>query len=151
MNKSLIIDVFVRQIRAFALFGFSLTFSMLASAQDFNHPGTLNSKADLDFIKAKVEANAEPWKSAWEALKKSDFANLNYNYKAFDVTRCGHFNMPNEGCSPIVRDPVAAYTMALRWYIGGDQRYANKAIEICLLYTSPSPRDLSTSRMPSSA
>ena len=24
-------------------------------------------------------------------------------------------------------------------------------IEICLLYTSPSPRDLSTSRMPSSA
>ena len=26
-----------------------------------------------------------------------------------------------------------------------------KAIEACLLYTSPSPRDLSTSRMPSSA
>ena len=25
------------------------------------------------------------------------------------------------------------------------------AIDICLLYTSPSPRDLSTSRMPSSA
>ena len=25
------------------------------------------------------------------------------------------------------------------------------AIETCLLYTSPSPRDLSTSRMPSSA
>ena len=29
--------------------------------------------------------------------------------------------------------------------INGEQRYA------CLLYTSPSPRDLSTSRMPSSA
>ena len=27
----------------------------------------------------------------------------------------------------------------------------NQHIEICLLYTSPSPRDLSTSRMPSSA
>ena len=27
----------------------------------------------------------------------------------------------------------------------------NDAIQICLLYTSPSPRDLSTSRMPSSA
>ena len=26
-----------------------------------------------------------------------------------------------------------------------------KAMQICLLYTSPSPRDLSTSRMPSSA
>ena len=27
----------------------------------------------------------------------------------------------------------------------------NETIESCLLYTSPSPRDLSTSRMPSSA
>ena len=26
-----------------------------------------------------------------------------------------------------------------------------KALRVCLLYTSPSPRDLSTSRMPSSA
>ena len=29
--------------------------------------------------------------------------------------------------------------------------YKNTRINICLLYTSPSPRDLSTSRMPSSA
>ena len=29
--------------------------------------------------------------------------------------------------------------------------YANPKVNICLLYTSPSPRDLSTSRMPSSA
>ena len=29
--------------------------------------------------------------------------------------------------------------------------YANDRIMACLLYTSPSPRDLSTSRMPSSA
>ena len=28
---------------------------------------------------------------------------------------------------------------------------ASRLVEICLLYTSPSPRDLSTSRMPSSA
>ena len=30
-------------------------------------------------------------------------------------------------------------------------RKFSKAVNICLLYTSPSPRDLSTSRMPSSA
>ena len=30
-------------------------------------------------------------------------------------------------------------------------RYLNIVFKICLLYTSPSPRDLSTSRMPSSA
>ena len=32
-----------------------------------------------------------------------------------------------------------------------DQPSSNKLNNICLLYTSPSPRDLSTSRMPSSA
>ena len=31
------------------------------------------------------------------------------------------------------------------------ERYGDDALQVCLLYTSPSPRDLSTSRMPSSA
>ena len=30
-------------------------------------------------------------------------------------------------------------------------RYCSSSLQTCLLYTSPSPRDLSTSRMPSSA
>ena len=33
----------------------------------------------------------------------------------------------------------------------GMRSIANVLADICLLYTSPSPRDLSTSRMPSSA
>ena len=33
----------------------------------------------------------------------------------------------------------------------GDSSFGNAIINDCLLYTSPSPRDLSTSRMPSSA
>ena len=32
-----------------------------------------------------------------------------------------------------------------------DVKNANNVVRVCLLYTSPSPRDLSTSRMPSSA
>ena len=35
-------------------------------------------------------------------------------------------------------------------YVQGDANVTS-TINICLLYTSPSPRDLSTSRMPSSA
>ena len=31
------------------------------------------------------------------------------------------------------------------------EHYTDGSIDTCLLYTSPSPRDLSTSRMPSSA
>ena len=35
--------------------------------------------------------------------------------------------------------------------IKGHEEYTGIKTNICLLYTSPSPRDLSTSRMPSSA
>ena len=36
-------------------------------------------------------------------------------------------------------------------YIGDGSLLFNNTLNSCLLYTSPSPRDLSTSRMPSSA
>ena len=37
------------------------------------------------------------------------------------------------------------------WYDNGDTNFVGILFNACLLYTSPSPRDLSTSRMPSSA
>ena len=45
----------------------------------------------------------------------------------------------------------AELTAALNYLAAGDVAGTNDAHTICLLYTSPSPRDLSTSRMPSSA
>ena len=44
-------------------------------------------------------------------------------------------------------------TLAAQLYTEFKQFFPNNAVEyfVCLLYTSPSPRDLSTSRMPSSA
>ena len=39
-------------------------------------------------------------------------------------------------------------------YVGMDdlaEKFTKEEVNVCLLYTSPSPRDLSTSRMPSSA
>ena len=38
-----------------------------------------------------------------------------------------------------------------RVYLNAVDTTASEEINVCLLYTSPSPRDLSTSRMPSSA
>ena len=37
------------------------------------------------------------------------------------------------------------------FFVGGFGRIELVSVDVCLLYTSPSPRDLSTSRMPSSA
>ena len=65
---------------------------------------------------------------------------------------CGHYDIK---CTGIIRgysglienDTKNLYTRSVRGIInrGGTFLYS------CLLYTSPSPRDLSTSRMPSSA
>ena len=61
--------------------------------------------------------------------------------------------IPVEGNADLVRDPntdqiINTNESAYQQYITRRQK---RKSENCLLYTSPSPRDLSTSRMPSSA
>ena len=46
---------------------------------------------------------------------------------------------------------ISIFSTALCVIVGSMAAYALARIQYCLLYTSPSPRDLSTSRMPSSA
>ena len=47
--------------------------------------------------------------------------------------------------------PFAGYDMPVQYPMGVLKEHLHTRISACLLYTSPSPRDLSTSRMPSSA
>ena len=49
-----------------------------------------------------------------------------------------------------IGEVAAGWVKSVRSHLREGQRVVAKAIG-CLLYTSPSPRDLSTSRMPSSA
>ena len=44
-----------------------------------------------------------------------------------------------------------AYANVFTVHYPDEEREAARPLRTCLLYTSPSPRDLSTSRMPSSA
>ena len=103
-------------------------------AQTFNHPGAMHSKSDLDFIKSKVAAGQEPWKTAYNNLKASNYASLTYVATPFAEVLCGSFNKPNQGCDEVLEDPIAAYTMAIRWYIEGDARYADKSIAILMAW-----------------
>ena len=103
---------------------------VLATAQEFNHPGILNTKSQLDFIKQQLSAGKEPWKSAYNALLGSNYAKLTYKQVPYDSVMCGSYNKPNIGCNQIVDDGIAAYTMALLWYFTGNTQYANKSIQI---------------------
>ena len=100
------------------------------SSAGFHHPGILVNRAQLDFVKAKIAAGFEPWKSALEAAKSSDLGTLSYTPKPHQTCECGPFSRPDIGCKDEQHDSEAAYTQALLWYLTGNKTYAENAIKI---------------------
>jgi Alginate lyase len=96
----------------------------------FTHPGVLVSRSQLDFVKAKVAAGAQPWKGAYDQMVAHPLAAQSRNPSPRAVVECGYISNPNLGCTEERQDALAAYANALRWYITGDSRYAQKAISI---------------------
>lgn len=94
----------------------------------FTHPGVFVSKAQLDFVKSKVAANAEPWKTAYSAMLSDPLASRTRNPSSRATVECGPTSRPNNGCSEEREDALAAYANALAWYISGTASYAQKAI-----------------------
>ena len=110
--------------------------SIRLKAQEFTHPGVLNSLDELLFIKQKVQEGAQPWKLAFDKLKASPYASLSYRAVPYENVECGSFNNPNIGCNEMVEDGMAVYCHAMLWFMTNDQRYANKAIEILNAWSS---------------
>ncbi len=108
-----------------------------AVAQAFQHPGVLVSKAQLDFVKAQVEAKAEPFHTQFENAKANEYGDLHYKMKgppADGVIACGSRSHPDLGCHDEDADATAAYLQALLWYITGNHAYAQNAIDIMNAY-----------------
>ncbi|MFE7706280.1 alginate lyase family protein [Streptomyces sp. NPDC057486] len=101
-----------------------------AAPASFTHPGVLVSRPQLDFVRAKVQAGAQPWKSAYDQMLASKYASLTRTAKPRAIVECGSYSNPNYGCTDEREDAIAAYTLALAWYITQDSRYAQKSIEI---------------------
>jgi len=104
--------------------------SVIAAPAQFRHPGVLVNRGQLDFVRAKIAAGEEPWKTAYANLRASNYAKLSWQAKPRESVNCGPRSNPNEGCSDERSDAVAAYTHALMWYIDRDRAHADKAIEI---------------------
>ena len=99
------------------------------SAMNFVHPGALNSKQELDFVKARIQAGDQPWKSALDQIKNSSCA-----------TRLAHgllnINSKSNDASVSRDDAVAVYAQALLWYFTEDETYAKRAISILNAWTN---------------
>jgi hypothetical protein len=104
--------------------------SSTLGAQPLKHPGLLSNTTEIEFLKAKIASNQQPWKSAFDRLKAHPSASLTYTATPFAEVLCGGYNRPNQGCNDINDDGVAVYSQALVWAITGDKRYAENAIRI---------------------
>lgn len=104
----------------------------------FVHPGTLHTQADLDLMKAKVLANAEPWKSGYNVLISSPYAQTNWSpAPVVTIIRTGVAGdqwMNNYTRSQ--QDAQAIYNLALRWHVTGDTNYAQRAVYIANAWSS---------------
>ncbi len=123
----------------------------------FQHPGVLVNGAQLAFLKAKLAAGAEPWKSALAAAKvgqrSSDFAgypafaSLSYVPHPVPNICCGSVSKPDVGCKAEQFDASAAYTTALIWALTGDDAYAKQALAIMNAYSAVMPKHVAPTEM----
>jgi hypothetical protein len=100
----------------------------IAQSRSFIHPGMDQSDNDLAYMKQRVLAGAEPWKSAFERLKAN--TDTSYNVAAYTHVLRGPSGNPNIGGNELSKGAGVAYNCALLWYITNDKAYANKAIAI---------------------
>lgn len=96
----------------------------------FVHPGVLQTRQDLDLMKARLNAGREPWKQAWANLLAQPFSSLDFQPRpAVHIAR-GSFGSNASGDRELTASANAAWSHALQWSITGNKAHAAKAIEI---------------------
>lgn len=103
-----------------------LMMPLLASAQrNLVHPGISHNLADLDRMKAMVQAGKEPWVTTYNNLRGEGTASFDYNVNGdLSITTIDGAD------GGFLSDGYAAYYNALMWYITEDERHAEKCVEI---------------------
>lgn len=88
----------------------------------FTHPGVFSTKAELDYVKARIANREQPWRAAYDSIS----SHVNPNYRPSAVAKA-----TSQAQSDLwMEDANQAYNFALLWYFSGNTAYANKAIEI---------------------
>ncbi len=128
----------------------AITFAAPPPATGFVHPGITVGRTQLDFVKAKIAAGQEPWKSAFTKLQTQGTAadgqkvySTSYVPHPVDIVKCATAGgkayiaahpeltyLKEQGCSAQTDDAIAAYADALQWYYTGNPAYAQTAIKI---------------------
>jgi len=101
-----------------------------ARGQVFVHPGALHTEADFTRMAAQVAKGAQPWLDGWKVLLKNPHASLSWTPHPAEIVYRGKDGSHAENYALLYNDIAAAYALALRWKVSGDDAYADKAIAI---------------------
>lgn len=96
----------------------------------FVHPGLLVTDADLTRAKTKVEAGLDPWLSSWYELTNSTYAQAEYTNHATSAIYRGSDGVHSDNSASLWHDAAAAFALALRWKISGNETFASTAAAI---------------------
>ena len=101
---------------------------------EFVHPGCLSTQADLNRMKAKVDAGAQPWKAGYDRLVAAPYGQLGHTPSP-QATVYVSGSQPDNYINLAV-DAAAAYQVALRYHVSGDPAYAAKAVSILMAWAN---------------
>jgi hypothetical protein len=107
-------------------------------SQEFIHPGIDQTKGDLDHMKKLVLNGEQPCRDAFDRLIRN--TDIELKITPFEHVMRGPYGRPNIGGAELSKSAELAYDCAIIWYINGDRKYSEKAIEI-LNSWSPALRD----------
>jgi hypothetical protein len=97
MRRRALLAAFMALIAGVGAFGVRLV-TADAAPISFSHPGVLVSRAQLDFVKGRVNAGALSWLAAYKQMKGSTYASLSRTPKPRATVECGSYSNPNNGC-----------------------------------------------------
>ncbi len=101
---------------------FALFTGIASASMTFVHPGTLDGKAELDYVKTRVAAKAPPYLFEIQTIK--------YNEGGLATSPAPQTSIDaNSGGADLARnDARRAYGNALMWYLTDDESSAKQAI-----------------------
>jgi len=116
-------------IRNTFLILFFCTALMANATRTFVHPGISHKLSDLERMRIAVQNQVEPWYGSYLLLQTNKYASYNYavQWRKDSVRVVASLSASYE---KFKYDALASYYNALMWYITGDSRHAEKAIQI---------------------
>jgi hypothetical protein len=96
----------------------------------FVHPGILQNRSDLDFIKVRVERGENPWKAAWDKLLTQPTSSLDLVPQPWTHIYRGSYGAGQTGVNELNSSVSALQSHVVQWWVTKKEEHAHKCIEI---------------------